>query len=484
MFLVDKTSSEGIAPEAFYILYTRCMQKRVKHAQPCPWQSVDKSHWSPQAIDNPAGISSHVPARRTQCIPAGIRKNRIYHGVQNTSQFHPVPNLRPTFAGTWPMLFGWWLVVRRWRTAVLSTQRFPWLWRWTHAFPFLALLLVHLLVLLPAFLLWLAARRCLLRQFFGLTVARAALLTAPVGTLCSSSGCLPRATTLVPSPRVTVDAPVPVLFLRTLGVDHILPTMWTPHVTAVFAFPLWLPLAWGTFQGCRPLVTHWTASSFSRRTTTPFSRRRSPTMSRRTPFSRRSSPTMSRRTSTPVSRRSSSALTRMPPPTSTRRFAWGSFVLPGWGRPALTDSDEESRLSSGSGSRTPAAVPAGRSSSTSTSSLLEDSESESELPMASQDLTYDKTIQRLYIYTMNEKMKYRCAKKKMPPQTETRVVQAHARQWCQSLSLEENTQPKSFTLYSPQTWKYTDNTNSRKTLPFFNHRAHVMFAECKTYIYI
>lgn len=36
MFLVDKTSSEGIAPEAFYILYTRCMQKRVKHAQPCP----------------------------------------------------------------------------------------------------------------------------------------------------------------------------------------------------------------------------------------------------------------------------------------------------------------------------------------------------------------------------------------------------------------------------------------------------------------
>ena len=328
MFLVDKTSSEGIAPEAFYILYTRCMQKRVKHAQPCPWQSVDKSHWSPQAIDNPAGISSHVPARRTQCIPAGIRKNRIYHGVQNTSQFHPVPNLRPTFAGTWPMLFGWWLVVRRWRTAVLSTQRFPWLWRWTHAFPFLALLLVHLLVLLPAFLLWLAARRCLLRQFFGLTVARAALLTAPVGTLCSSSGCLPRATTLVPSPRVTVDAPVPVLFLRTLGVDHILPTMWTPHVTAVFAFPLWLPLAWVTFRGCRPLVTHWTASSFSRRTTTPFSRRRSPTMSRRTwtPFSRRSSPTMSRRTSTPVSRRSSSALTRMPPPTSTRRFAWGSFV--------------------------------------------------------------------------------------------------------------------------------------------------------------
>lgn len=36
MFLVDKTSSEGIAPEAFYILYTRCMPKRVKHAQPCP----------------------------------------------------------------------------------------------------------------------------------------------------------------------------------------------------------------------------------------------------------------------------------------------------------------------------------------------------------------------------------------------------------------------------------------------------------------
>lgn len=29
---------------------------------------------------------------------------------------------------------------------------------------------------------------------------------------------------------------------------------------------------------------------------------------------------------------------------------------------------------------------------------------------------------------MNEKMKYKCAKKKMPPQTETRVVQAHARQ--------------------------------------------------------
>ena len=36
LFFVDKTSSEGIAPEAFYILYTRCMQKRVKHAQPCP----------------------------------------------------------------------------------------------------------------------------------------------------------------------------------------------------------------------------------------------------------------------------------------------------------------------------------------------------------------------------------------------------------------------------------------------------------------